>query len=472
MLKPTIGIEVHAELKSKNKVFSKTINAYSNNANTNVNIVDLGYPGTLPTLNKEVVEMALKAALALNCKINKRMHFDRKNYFYPDLPKGYQITQQATPIGYDGYLEIEVDGVSKRIGIERIHIEEDTCKSMHVGENTLLNYNRAGVPLIEIVTKPDIKSSKEATTYVEELRKTLLYLGISDVKIEEGSMRCDTNISLAEESSSKLGTKIEIKNIGSISNVGISLEYEIKRQKELIDAGVQLREETRRFDDKTNSTVLLRQKETGNDYRYFPEPNLPYFEINEKLIEEVQNNLPVLPKELKKEYKSIGISSNNINTLILNYDLNQLFVELKNKVNPIICANLLTGDILSYLNKTYKNINDIDKNSIIDLVNVLDQNKISIKQAKEIMDDVLDGNESVSEIIKNKGLEQISDLSQLKEIVTKVLNENEKSVNDYLSGQDRAFKYLMGQIMKETKGNANPSLVNQMLTQELNDKKN
>ena len=214
MLKPTIGIEVHAELKSKNKVFSKTINAYSNNANTNVNIVDLGYPGTLPTLNKEVVEMALKAALALNCKINKRMHFDRKNYFYPDLPKGYQITQQATPIGYDGYLEIEVDGVSKRIGIERIHIEEDTCKSMHVGENTLLNYNRAGVPLIEIVTKPDIKSSKEATTYVEELRKTLLYLGISDVKIEEGSMRCDTNISLAEESSSKLGTKIEIKNIG------------------------------------------------------------------------------------------------------------------------------------------------------------------------------------------------------------------------------------------------------------------
>ena len=443
MLKPTIGIEVHAELKSKNKVFSKTINAYSNNANTNVNIVDLGYPGTLPTLNKEVVEMALKAALALNCKINKRMHFDRKNYFYPDLPKGYQITQQATPIGYDGYLEIEVDGVSKRIGIERIHIEEDTCKSMHVGENTLLNYNRAGVPLIEIVTKPDIKSSKEATTYVEELRKTLLYLGISDVKIEEGSMRCDTNISLAEESSSKLGTKIEIKNIGSISNVGISLEYEIKRQ-----------------------------KETGNDYRYFPEPNLPYFEINEKLIEEVQNNLPVLPKELKKEYESIGISSNNINTLILNYDLNQLFVELKNKVNPIICANLLTGDILSYLNKTYKNINDIDKNSIIDLVNVLDQNKISIKQAKEIMDDVLDGNESVSEIIKNKGLEQISDLSQLKEIVTKVLNENEKSVNDYLSGQDRAFKYLMGQIMKETKGNANPSLVNQMLTQELNDKKN
>ena len=210
MLEPTIGIEVH------------------------VNIVDLGYPGTLPVLNYEVVKMALKAALALNCKINKKMHFDRKNYFYPDLPKGYQITEQATPIGYDGYLEIEVDGCTKKIGIERIHIEEDTCKSMHVLDNTLLNYNRAGVPLVEIVTKPDIKSPKEAVAYVETLRRTLLYLEISDVKIEEGSMRCDTNISLAPQNAEKLGTKIEIKNIGSVSNVGISLEYEIKRQKELL----------------------------------------------------------------------------------------------------------------------------------------------------------------------------------------------------------------------------------------------
>ena len=267
MLEPTIGIEVHVELKSKNKVFSNTINAYSNNANTNVNIVDLGYPGTLPVLNYEVVKMALKAALALNCKINKKMHFDRKNYFYPDLPKGYQITEQATPIGYDGYLEIEVDGCTRKIGIERIHIEEDTCKSMHVLDNTLLNYNRAGVPLVEIVTKPDIKSPKEAVAYVETLRRTLLYLEISDVKIEEGSMRCDTNISLAPQNAEKLGTKIEIKNIGSVSNVGISLEYEIKRQKELLENGTILKEETRRFDDNTNSTILLRVKETGNDYR-------------------------------------------------------------------------------------------------------------------------------------------------------------------------------------------------------------
>lgn len=471
MLKPTIGIEVHVELKSKNKVFSKSLNEFSNNANTNVNIVDLGYPGTLPTLNNEVVEMALKAALALNCKINKKMHFDRKNYFYPDLPKGYQITQQETPIGYDGYLEIDVNGTSKKIGIERIHIEEDTCKSMHVLENTLLNYNRAGVPLIEIVSKPDIKSQEEAVEYVEELRKTLLYLGISDVKIEEGSMRCDTNISLAEEDSEKLGTKIEIKNIGSISNVGLSLDYEIERQRKLISSGVLLKEETRRYDDKTGTTQLLRVKETGNDYRYFPEPNLPYFEVDDDLIEDVKNKLPVLPKQLKKEYEDLKISSNNIKTLILNYDLNQVFIELKDKVNPVISANLLTGDILSYLNKTFKNINELNKQNIIDLVNVLDQNKISIKQAKDIMDEVLDGNLSVDEIIKNKGLEQISDTNKLNEIILKVLSENENSVEDYLSGHDRALKYLMGQIMKETKGNANPSLVNKMLTQELNNRK-
>lgn len=470
MLKPTIGIEVHVELKSKNKVFSKTQNAYSSNANTFVNIVDLGYPGTLPTLNNEVVEMALKACLALNCKINKKMHFDRKNYFYPDLPKGYQITQQLTPIGYDGYLEIEVNGITKKIGIERIHIEEDTCKSMHVGENTLLNYNRAGVPLIEIVSKPDIKSKEEAVEYVETLRKTLLYLEISDVKIEEGSMRCDTNISLSEDEE-KLGTKIEIKNIGSISNVGLSLEYEIKRQEELIKSGIILKEETRRFDDKTNTTHLLRQKETGNDYRYFPEPNLPYFEIKDSLIEEIKNNLPVLPKELKKEYESIGISQNNINTLITNFELNKVFLELKNKVNPVICANLLTGDILSYLNKTFKEINELNKQSIIDLVNALDQKTISIKQAKEIMEEVLENKETVEQIIKDKGLVQISDTTKLKEIIDQVLEQNQKSVEDYLNGYDRAFKYLMGQIMKETKGNANPALVNQMLSQELNAKK-
>ena len=468
MLVPTIGIELHIELKSKNKVFSNTLNEFSNLSNTNVNEIDLGYPGTLPTLNKEVVQMALKAALALNCKINKKMHFDRKNYFYPDLPKGYQITQQDTPIGYDGYVEIDVDRVTKKIRIERIHIEEDTCKSMHVSENTLLNYNRAGVPLIEIVTKPDIKSPKEAVLYMDAIRKILMYLQISDVKIEEGSMRCDANISLSEENSGYLGTKCEIKNIGSITNVGKSLEYEIKRQSEILNAGEKINEQTRRFDDKTETTILLRNKETGNDYRYFPEPNIPYYEINEELIEEVKSNLPVLPRELQKEYENLNISSNNITTLIQNYELNEVFSELKTKVNPVICANILTGDILSYLNKTYKSIKDINIDKIIDLVNTLDKKELSTKQVKDILEELLESNKTLQELINEKGLKQISDASQLNQILEKVLNENPESIKDYKEGKDRAIKYLMGQIMKETKGSANPQLVNQMLIEKIN----
>lgn len=468
MLVPTIGIELHIELKSKNKVFSNTLNEFSNVPNSNVNEIDLGYPGTLPTLNKEVVNMALKAALALNCKINKKMHFDRKNYFYPDLPKGYQITQQDTPIGYDGYVEIDVDGITKKIRIERIHIEEDTCKSMHVSKNTLLNYNRAGVPLIEIVTKPDIKSPKEAVAYVDAIRKILMYLQISDVKIEEGSMRCDANISLSEENSNTLGTKCEIKNIGSITNVGTSLEYEIKRQAEILNSGQKLKEETRRFDDKTETTILLRTKETGNDYRYFPEPNIPYYEISEELIEEVRTNLPVLPRELKKEYENLNISSNNITTLIQNYELNLVFSELKSKVNPVVLANILTGDILSYLNRTYKSINDIELEKIIDLVNVLDKKELSTKQVKDILEELLESNKTLQELIEEKGLKQISDTNSLNIVIEKVLNQNPESIKDYKEGKDRAIKYLMGQIMKETKGSANPQLVNQMLIEKIN----
>lgn len=231
------------------------------------------------------------------------MHFDRKNYFYPDLPKGYQITQADTPIGYDGYLEIDVDETKKRIEIERIHIEEDTCKSIHVGNETLLNYNRAGVPLIEIVTKPVITSSKEAILYLEALRENLLYLGISDVKIEEGSMRCEANVSLKEESSSVLGTKVEIKNIGSITNVGIGIEYEIERQKKLLQNGEKVTEETRRFCDKTNTTILMRVKETGNDYRYFPEPDMAYIELTDEEISDTLKSLPILPNQLRNKYK-------------------------------------------------------------------------------------------------------------------------------------------------------------------------
>lgn len=461
MFKPTIGIEVHAELKSKTKVYSDSLNNFDNSVNTYVNEIDMGYPGVLPKLNKEVINMALKAALALNFKINKVMHFDRKNYFYPDLPKGYQITQNKTPIGYDGYVTIFVDGYTKKIGIERMHIEEDTCKSIHSSEGTLLNFNRAGVPLIEIVSKPEISNEKEAVAYLEAIRETLLYIGISDVKIEEGSMRCDANVSISK--TDIFGTKVEIKNIGSITNVATSIAYEIKRQQEVLESGQSIIEETRRFDDKNNKTISMRVKETGNDYRYFPEPDLPFIEISDEWIDSIK--LPALPMALRGKYRDLGINENNIKTLINNYDLCMYLESVINDVNPVISSNLLTGDIISFLNKNNMNINNtkMTKEEFISLVNKIDTKEISSKQVKDILPMLLVEDKSVEDIINELGISQISDDSLLESIVLKVIQDNTESIKDYNEGKDRAVKFLMGQIMKETKGQANPQLVNSIL---------
>ena len=308
---PTIGVEVHCELKTNTKIFSNSVNGYGQMANSLTNVIDLGYPGTLPTLNKEVINLAIKAALILNCKIRPKMHFDRKNYFYPDNPKNYQITQAETPIGYDGYVEIDIDGKKKKIEIEEMHIEEDTCKSTHRGTKTLLDFNRAGVPLIEIVTKPCMESGEEAKLYLEKLKELLFYSDVSDCKMEEGSMRADANVSIRKSISDPYGTKAEIKNIGSISNVKLSIEKEIERQAKLYDNGETFLPQTRRFDDKLNDTVLMRVKETGNDYRYFPEPDIPYVYITEKQIEEVRKTIPMLPDERREKYQSLGISEVN-----------------------------------------------------------------------------------------------------------------------------------------------------------------
>lgn len=470
MLVPTIGIEVHVELKSKNKVFSSSLNDFNAVANSNISLIDLAYPGTLPKMNKEVVDMALKLALVLNCKINKLMHFDRKNYFYPDLPKGYQITQAETPIGYDGYLEIEVDGKTKKIEIERIHIEEDTCKSIHVGNNTLLNYNRAGVPLIEIVTKPVITNSKEAVLYLEALRENLLYLGISDVKIEEGSMRCEANVSLKEENSDKLGTKVEIKNIGSITNVKLGIDYEIERQKELILKGIKLQEETRRFCDKTNTTILMRVKETGNDYRYFPEPDMAYIKLSDEDIKEARENLPVLPNQLRNKYSKKGINANNINTIIANKEICDFFESVFCETNPVIVANLLTSEVLSYINKNKISLYNtkLTKDKMIKLINLLEKGTITTKHCKEIIPIMLETEKTVEEIIKDLKLEVITDENFVLDIINKVINDNPESVKDYKEGKDRAVKYLMGQIMKESKGKINPKDAMDKLINNLN----
>ena len=467
---PTIGIEVHVELKTNTKIFSDSLNGYGEKANSLTNVIDLGYPGTLPKLNENVVNLALKAAIILNCKIRKKMHFDRKNYFYPDISKNYQITQQDTPIGYDGYVEIEVDGKKKKIGIEEMHIEEDTCKSTHLSNQSFLDFNRAGVPLIEIITKPCISSSKEAKLYLEKLKELLFYSDISDCKMEEGSMRCDTNVSIRKNEKDPLGTKCEIKNISSISNVGISIEKEIIRQSKLLDANKTFSEETRRYDDKLNDTVLMRKKETGNDYRYFPEPDIPYLYITDEMIENAKNTIVMLPDERRKLYLSKGLSEINANKLIQNKPLSDYFNELlKHKTNYIIASNLLLGDISAYLNKTSKSIMDttltIDR--FIDLISKIDSNILTSKNVKDIIDKVLEEKSSIDAIMKECKIENISDDKALREIIKKVIEENPNSVTDYKNGHDRAIKYLMGQVMKETKGSANPKIAMDILKEEL-----
>lgn len=461
MFKPTIGIEVHVELKSKTKVYSDSLNKFDTSINTYVNEIDMGYPGTLPKLNKEVINMALKACKALNLKINKKMHFDRKNYFYPDLPKGYQITQNETPIGYDGFIEIDKNDHTKKIRIERLHIEEDTSKSIHDDKGTLLNFNRSGVPLIEIVTKPDMNDEKEAVAYLESLREILLYLGISDVKIEEGSMRCDVNISLSK--TEELGTKIEIKNIGSISSVASSIVYEIKRQTQLLNNNVILKEETRRYDDKLNKTILMRVKETGNDYRYFPEPDIPTLNISEEWLDSIE--IPKLPKDLRKQYRNLNINENNIKTIISNMELSTFLNSLINKTNPVIASNLLTGEITSYLNKHNLKLSDtkLKGDKFISLISKIESGEISSKHTKDLIPLMLENQSDVETLIEELGIKQINNEEELREIVKEVLNNNQDSVVSFKHGQDRAIKYLMGQIMSKTKGQANPKIVSEIL---------
>lgn len=466
----TIGVEVHVELKTKTKIFSNSKNGYGQMANSLTNVIDLGYPGTLPTLNEEVVNLAIKAATVLNCKIRREMHFDRKNYFYPDNPKNYQITQFATPIGYDGYVEIEVDGEKKKVYIEEMHIEEDTCKSTHRGEKTLLDFNRAGVPLIEIVTKPCMSSSKEAKAYLEKLKELLFYSDISDCKMEEGSMRADANVSIRKKETDPFGIKAEIKNIGSISNVGLSIEKEIARQAKIYDAGETFKPQTRRFDDKLGDTVLMRVKETGNDYRYFPEPDIPFVIITDERIENVKKTIPMLPDERREKYVSIGVSEINTTKLIQNRSLSNYFnYLLEEKLNHQIASNLLLGDISAYLNKNEKEITDttLSKERFIELVNLVDNNTLTSKNLKSILDIILESTDSIEVIMKNEGIENITDDKEIRKTIQKIIKDNPESVTDYKNGHDRAIKYLMGQVMKETKGKANPKMANDILLEEL-----
>ena len=402
--KTTVGIEVHCELKTNTKMFSDSYNNYGLSANSNINLIDFAYPGVLPTVNKGAVELALKAALALNCTINKKMFFDRKNYFYPDLPKGYQITQARSPIGVNGYVEINLDGKLKKIGIHDIHIEEDTAKSIHHNNKSLLDFNRCGVPLIEIVSEADMNTPEEAMAYLDTLRELLVYADVSDCKIEEGSMRCDVNVSVSK--TDILGTRTETKNIGSISNVGRAIISEAKRQEEILENGGKIVDETRRFDESLGKTVLMRVKETGNDYRYFPEPDIPILELTDEDIKNAKDDLPILPTERLNKYISSGISEINAKKIIANKDISDYLLDFNG--NMVIASNLLLGDISAYLNKKSIKIFDtklsIDRFSLV--VDMLDKKELSNKQVKDMLEELLESNDDINSIIdKYKSLE-------------------------------------------------------------------
>ncbi len=464
--KKTVGIEVHCELKTNSKMFIDSINNYGGVANVNINEIDFALPGTLPTINSYGIELGIKAALALNCKINKKVVFDRKNYFYPDLPKGYQITQARNPIGVDGYVEIEVDGIKKKIGIHDIHLEEDTCKSTHAESKSYLDFNRNGVPLIEIVSEPDMNSEKEAMAYLEKLKELLLYTDVSDCKMEEGSMRCDVNVSVSK--TEKLGTRTETKNIGSISSVGRAILVEADRQIGELEQGNTIQEETRRFDEKENRTILMRVKETGNDYRYFPEPDIPPYILEDEKIEAIKQNMPILPNKRREIYQEAGINPVNINKIIANKEISDYLLKVDG--NLVIASNLLLGEIQAYLNKTGKNLLDTkltyDKFNL--LVEKLDKKEISNQVFKEIINTIMETDSDLEELIASKKQKELT-LEELEKIVTEVILNNPDSITDYKLGKDRATKFLMGQIMKATKGSASPSQANEILLKKLSE---
>ena len=466
-----VGIEIHLELNTKTKMFSGAPYKFKQEANTCTNEVDLAHPGILPCLNKEAVKKAIALCKALNMNIDTLVKFDRKNYYYSDLPKGFQITQQFHPIGTSGTIDIYLDGKYKTIRINRCHMEEDTAKQFHLNDISLIDYNRSGVPLIEIVSEPDMSSGKEAQLYVEKLHQTVEYLGISNARMEEGEMRCDVNVSIKPKGSSSFGTKVEVKNLNSVANVKEAIDYEAKRQAEILDKGEKVVQETRRFDEKTMSTISMRKKEGSVDYKYFPEPNITPIRIPDSMIKEVEDSLPELPDVKSKRYlNDFKLSEYDTSIILANKDLALYFDEgMKIAKNPKTLCNLLTSELLGLLSKANKNINDspVSACNLAELSNVIDAKEISSKQGKEVLEEMFNTTKSPKEIIEEKGIKQVSNEDAILKIVIEVLDENPKSIEDYKNGKDRALGFMVGQVMKKSKGQANPKMASDLLTKEL-----
>jgi len=470
-----IGLEIHVQLSTKSKIFSGASAAYGSEQNTNASLVDLGYPGVLPVLNKEVVMMAIKFGLAIDASIAERSIFARKNYFYPDLPKGYQISQYELPIVSEGSLTIRLDdGTDKRIGVTRAHLEEDAGKSIHdmFDNETAIDLNRAGTPLLEIVSEPELSSAKEASLYMQKMHQLVRYLKISDGNMQEGSFRCDANVSLRPDGEKKLGTRAEIKNINSFRFIENAINYEIERQKELLEEGKEVIQETRLYDADRDETRSMRSKEEANDYRYFPDPDLLPISIEQSLIETITSSLPEkLEEKLERYTNQLSIKEEDAYEITRNIDLIDYFeesLETYNR-NPQLLANFLLTEIMAITNKANILINDLDitPQSLAELIERLDDGTISSKIAKDILNQLKDGNFSVDDLIEDQGLQQITDEDLIKSVVLEVINEHQEQKNQYLSGKEQVLGFLIGKVMQKTKGKANPKLVNDLMKQEL-----
>ena len=465
----TIGLEMHCELKSNSKVFSPSLNNYNEIPNTNVNEIDLAFPGILPTVNEKCVKDAIKVALALNCEIPEYMYFDRKNYYYPDLPKGYQITQNTEPVGVNGNIDIDLDGKKLNVLIHDVHLEEDSASMEHLSNESLIDYNRAGVPLLELVTEPCLHSADEAVAFLEYIRKVYQYLDVSDADITKGQIRCDVNVSISEDEN--LGTKVEVKNVNNFANVRETILYEIKRQSELKASGRynEVEQETRRFDEESGTTIRMRSKVDAIDYKYFIEPNIPKFKIPNEWLNNLKDSIPELPLERKTKYiNEYNLSEIDAINLIKEKSISDYFdkcIELG--INPKTASNWIITQIMGYLNKNNVVIEDIylTPDMFKKLIDNIESGNISSKQAKDIFNKVLDEKKDIDEYLKDNN--QLSDKDELASIIDEILNNNQDNVEAYKNGKTNLFQFFVGQVMKQTKGKANPVITKELLEEKL-----
>ena len=469
-----IGLEVHAELATKTKIFCSCPTEFGGEPNTHTCPICMAMPGTIPVLNEKVVEYAVKAGLATNCEIARDSKNDRKNYFYPDLPKSYQISQFDKPLCEHGYVEIENEnGEKKKIGLTRIHIEEDAGKLNHneFGGGSLVDLNRAGVPLIEIVSEPDLRNAKEAEEYLRKLKSILEYIEVSDCKMQEGSFRADVNVSVRKKGIKEFGTRTEMKNMNSFRSIVRAIEYEADRQIEVLEEGGVIEQETLRWDDVSGKTFSMRDKEDAQDYRYFPDPDLVAIRLSEEYIENIRKNLPELPESRRKRYiKEFGLSEKDSNLLTASKYLSNMFEEAEKQCkNAKAVANWLLSDVSRILNEKEIEPDQIPftAEELAKMIILIDEGTISSAIAKKVLEELFENPKAPEEIIKEKGWIQISDEGAIKEVVTKILEANPQSIADFKAGKDRALGFLVGQAMKETKGKANPQMLNKMFLEEL-----